>query len=65
MFKIEVLSKTLYQGSIDYLWRFWNLFFLQNLRKKRYSYIHICCKFVWNLGRIGTLDALLNFEVEK
>ena len=38
---------------------------LQNLRKKRYSDIHICCKLVLNLGRIGTLDALLNFEVEN
>ena len=38
---------------------------LQNLRKKRYSDICICCKFVLNLGRTGTLDALLNFEVEK
>ena len=36
---------------------------LQNLRKKRYSDIRICCKFILNLGRIGTLDALLNFEV--
>ena len=36
---------------------------LQNLRKKRYSDIHICCKLVLDLGRIGTLDALFNFEV--
>ena len=36
---------------------------LQNLRKKGYSDTRICCKFVLNLGRMGTLDALLNFEV--
>ena len=36
---------------------------LQNLRKKRYGDTCICCKLVLNLGTIGTLDALLNFEV--
>ena len=55
MVKIEVLWKTLYQRSIDYLWRFWNFFFFQNLRKKRYSDICICCKLDLNLRRIGAL----------
>ena len=55
MVKIEILWKTLYQCSIDYLWRFWSLFFLQNLRKKRYSDTRIYCKLVFNLWKIGTL----------
>ena len=37
--------------------------FLTKLEEEKISDTRICCKLVLNLGRIGTLDAILNFEV--